>query len=414
MQDVSTAGIANAALERKLAEIEARFAGPAPDISDSATGQEKPTPPPTDTRTGRKSAAPPAASDTAKPAAETSEKDAEKKKNPFLEMSVDEIKEWVASQCVTRDRTQNPSAACALLMSSFGVLCDSAKRKESRYAGLERALRESLIKEGVLPPSAIWEDQKDDPSMTVELCIEEEFDRSFTEPALGLALNVGKRGAIVVKRCVPGSPAASRRIPPGVELMSINEEALQYPSLKEVQTTLQKAERPVKLHFRQTEASLALAHASVRAVRNERDEHVRKLEEAKARYEEEMRPAEIETAEAFERTFAEGRLGLCLKDASTPSGVRPKRRRTVVFKCLPRAPAWKSGLPEGAIVVSVNGKSVEFRRFKEVKKIVELAQRPVTIAFSTADEPVFPPTIKKSRKIPSDAAAVPAYARKPV
>ena len=71
----------------------------------------------------------------------------------------------------------------------------------------------------MLPPNALWEDQKDDPSTTIQLDINEEFERKFTEDALGIALNVGKRGAIVVKRCVPGSPSASRRIPPSWVLM---------------------------------------------------------------------------------------------------------------------------------------------------------------------------------------------------
>ena len=282
-----------------------------------------------------------------------------------------------------------------------------AKACSNRYAGMERALRQQLIDEGILPPSALWEDVREDPSTTVQLCIEEEFTRKFTEAALGLALNVGKRGAIIVKRCVPGSPAASRRIPPGVILTHVNDTALEYPSLKDVQTMLQQAERPVALRFRQTDASLALAHDSVRAVKHERDEYERKLAEAKRQFAEEMKPAvDVETAERFERTYAEARLGLCLKDASSADG----RRRTVVSKCLPRTPAWKSGLPADVYIVAINGKSVEFRRFKEVKKLIELAQRPVTIGFSQEEEPTFPANAKAK---PS-GDAVPAYARRPV
>ena len=236
--------------------------------------------------------------------------------------------------------------------------------------------------------------------------IKEEFERSFTEASLGIALNVGKRGTIIVKRCVPGSPSASRRIPPGVVLTHVGETPLGYPSLKEVQTLLQSAERPVKLRFRQTEASLAVAHQSVRAVAHERAEHERKQAEAKARFAEEMRPAEVtEQAETFTRTYAEARLGLCLVD-----GASGELRRTRVSKCLPRTPAWKSGLPENCCIVAINGKSVEFRRFKEVKKLIELAQRPVTIAFSTEEEPVtFPASARKAA-----GAELPAYARRPV
>ena len=83
-----------------------------------------------------------------------------------------------------------------------------------RWSGMELALRRQMIEEGHLPPSALWEDVKDDPTSTVELCTDEEFNRAFTEDALGIALNVGNRGQIIVKRCVPGSPSASRRIPP--------------------------------------------------------------------------------------------------------------------------------------------------------------------------------------------------------
>ena len=75
-----------------------------------------------------------------------------------------------------------------------------------------------------------------------------------------------------------------------------------------------------------------------------------------------------------------------------------------------RTPAWKSGLPENCCIVAINGKSVEFRRFKEVKKLIELAQRPVTIAFSTEEEPVtFPASARKAA-----GAELPAYARRPV
>jgi hypothetical protein len=47
-------------------------------------------------------------------------------------------------------------------------------------------------------------------------------------------------------------------------------------------------------------------------------------------------------------------------------------------------------------------------RFKEVKKLIELAQRPVTLSFSMEEDPVFPVSAKKA------ASAVPAYARRPV
>lgn len=292
-----------------------------------------------------------------------------------------------------------------------------SRQAKDRYGGLERALREQLVSEGRLPASALWEDTRDDPTTTIELCVDEEFERTFTEAALGLALNVGPRGAIIVKRCVPGSSSASRRIPPGVMLTHIAGVPLEHPSLKEVQALLQGAERPLTLRLRQTEASLALAQASVRAAEAEREAYVRAIAAAKARYEEEMIPAPLETAAAFERTYTEARLGLCLSDASSSDGTR---RRTVVRKCVPRTPSWKSGLPPDVVIVAINGKSVEFRRFKEVKKLIELAQRPVTIAFSAAEEPIAFPA--GGRAGGSDRrgggtvepTAVPAYVRRPV
>ena len=295
---------------------------------------------------------------------------------PFLEMSDEDTKRWVELQ---------------------------ARRKTDRYAGLEAALRRQLIEEGKLPPSAMWEGVEEDPSTTIQLCIEEEFERIFTEAALGLALNVGQRGTILVKRCVPGSPSASRRIPPGVILTHVGETKLEHPSVKDVAEMLQRAERPVRLRFRQTEASLAIARQSVRAVAHEHDEHEKRMAAAKAQFEEEMQPAVEETAEVFTRTYTEARLGLCLIDGQTEDG----RRRTRVKKCLPRTPSWKSGLPENVLITAVNGKSVEFRRFKEVKKLIELAQRPVTIAFSMEEEPTFPPPPSKASDV------MPAYALKP-
>ena len=282
-----------------------------------------------------------------------------------------------------------------------------AKKKQNRYAGLERALRQQLIQEGVLPPSALWEDTAEDPSSTVQLCTDEEFERKFTEASLGLALNVGNHGTILVKRCVPGSPSASRRIPPGVVLTHVGDAKLEHLSLKDVQTMLQQAERPVSLRFRQTDASMAIASASVRAVAQEREEHERRLTEARLRFEEEMRPVEPETALVFSRTYSEARLGLCLVDDSDEAA---GTRRTRVRKCLPRTPSWKSGLPENVCITAINGKSVEYRRLKEVKKLIELAQRPVTIAFSMEEEVSFP----AARSRPQQAEDVPAYVLRPV
>ena len=83
--------------------------------------------------------------------------------------------------------------------------------------------------------------------------------------------------------------------------------------------------------------------------------------------------------------------------------------------CVPRTPSYKSGIPAGAAIVAINGKSLEFRRFKEVKKLIELAQRPITLDFSTEDEPTFPRTGKA--RVPGmdeGSAPLPAYAFRPV
>ncbi len=74
------------------------------------------------------------------------------------------------------------------------------------YSGLERALREQMVAEGHLPKSVLWEyADGGDTSTTIELETDEEFLRTFTDEQLGLALNVGHRGIIIVKRCVPGA-----------------------------------------------------------------------------------------------------------------------------------------------------------------------------------------------------------------
>ena len=277
--------------------------------------------------------------------------------------------------------------------------------RKTGWAGMERALREQMVKEGHLPKSILWEYEgiAADPTTTIELETDEEFLRTFTDPQLGLALNLGHRGALVVKRCVPGSPAASRRIPPGCELVEVNQKELMHLSLKDAQLILKDAERPVTLKFRQTEASRAIAQGSLKAAEDERTAAQRAKEEAKVKYEEEMRPTTPETAATFSRTYTQPRLGLVLHESED-------KKRTSIKSCIPRMPAYKSGIPSGAVIVAINGKSVQFRRFKEVKKLVEIAQRPITIDFSMEDEPVYPPTTKK---VPGQDG-VPAYAFRPI
>lgn len=289
----------------------------------------------------------------------------------------------------------------------------------AQWKHLEIALRRQLIEEGKLPHSALWEDIDKDTSTTVELETEEEFFRTFTDDKLGLALNTGARGRIIVKRCVPGSPAASRRIPPGVFLLSVNETSLEQRSLKDAQEQLASAERPVKLRFAQSDASRAIANASTKAAQDERDAVVRAEEERRARAAEELKPVPLETAPTFARTFPEAQLGLCLAGGEGPR----EQRITVVKKTLPRSAAFKGGIPPGAAIVAINGTSVEFRRLKQVKKLIELAQRPVTIDFSTEEPPRFPQSARRRPKgrpaaaavdVGDAAAALPAYALRPI
>ena len=106
------------------------------------------------------------------------------------------------------------------------------------------------MEEGHLPQSALcdtWAHNQHDASTTIELETAEEFFRTFTEQQLGLVINNGPRGSIIVKRAMPGSPSASRRIPPGVMLVEVNGRQLQQLSLRDAQTLLKDAERPVKL-----------------------------------------------------------------------------------------------------------------------------------------------------------------------
>lgn len=137
-----------------------------------------------------------------------------------------------------------------------------------RWDGLEQALRNKLIEEGVEP---VWleAERKEreaeiarrerakgpDPRFVPDCNLEtaEEFSRTFTEAALGLALNEGGKGRIVVKRILPGSAAASRRIPQGgvVSVVAINGRSTDGKSLKQVQKLIKTAERPVKIDFEQ-------------------------------------------------------------------------------------------------------------------------------------------------------------------
>jgi C-terminal processing protease CtpA/Prc len=268
------------------------------------------------------------------------------------------------------------------------------------WHGLEQALRRQLVEEGQLPRSVLTEGIEASESTTIELETDAVFCRTFSEPQLGLALNVGTGGGIIVKRCMPDSPSASRRIPPGVFLTEVHGEHLEQLSLKQVQRVLQDAERPVTLRFAQSESSRALAEQSVRLAQQEREAAVRAEEEARVRREEALRPVPLETASTFSRTYSDARIGLCLVEGAGAASGGRNERRTVVKKCLPCSAAWKSGIPPGSTLIAINGASVEFRRFKQVKKLIELAARPVTIDFSTEEPPIFPQSIRQERRLP--------------
>ena len=141
-----------------------------------------------------------------------------------------------------------------------------------RWSGLEQALRDLIVAEGGEP---VWienerkareedaaheareaERQKRPDARFVpngDLETAERFSRTFTEAALGIALNEGGKGRIVVKRILPGSAAASRRIPQGgvASVVAVGGSSTEGLSLKQVQKLIKEAERPVTIDFEQ-------------------------------------------------------------------------------------------------------------------------------------------------------------------
>jgi C-terminal processing protease CtpA/Prc len=159
----------------------------------------------------------------------------------------------------------------------------------------------------------------------------------------------------------------------------------------------------VKISFAQSELSKALAERSRKiAAEQLQKQEQEKLEviEARKQAEKDRYTCVLETAETFSRTFECARTGMCLGDGGG-------KGKTFVSKCLPGSAALKAGIPKGAVITAINCKSVEFRRFKEVKKLVQIATRPVTIDYSTEETPTFPRTERKPRE------GVPSYALKP-
>ena len=244
-----------------------------------------------------------------------------------------------------------------------------AAAAEKGWSGLERALRDSMIKDGYLKP----EDVRELEGGTRVLECADEFSRQFTETRLGLALNVGEKGRIIVKRCMPDTPAASRRIPPGCFVKAINGQITEHMGLKQVQDMIQQAERPVTIEFSQSATSRDLALST----RQEAEKQVELQEAADARETAAIKAAqqaaaaqaaenlaELESQQTFSCTWTESRIGLVLGDGGGPER---RKGRTFVKKTMPNSPAWLSGIPTHVIIVAINGKSTQFRRFKEVR-----------------------------------------------
>mmetsp|Transcript_33777 Transcript_33777/g.88887 ORF Transcript_33777/g.88887 Transcript_33777/m.88887 type:complete len:309 (+) Transcript_33777:112-1038(+) len=301
------------------------------------------------------------------------------------------------------------------------------KSGKSKWSGIERAFRDQCVRDGILKPEDVEELEKEDVkwlrgNRAIALEVEDTFKRIFTEQKLGLRLNVGDKGRIIVKSCVADTPAATRRIPPGVFLDTINDEATAHKSLQQVQQLMIDAKRPITLGFSQSTSSKAIAESSRREaagqcaearaakVAEEKAEAARKAaDEAAAAAAREI----LEALPTFSVTFTEQCVGLALRDGGGDLGGKSlgAKGHAFVKKSQPLSPAWRAGIPPDVRIVSVNGKSTQFRRFKEVKKMIELAPRPVTIDFSAEDDPTYPDLTSASR--PKVIGGVPSYAMRP-
>ena len=297
--------------------------------------------------------------------------------------------------------------------------------EQQKWYSLERAFREQCVHDGILKPEGVEELERDDDAKrfagqrAVALEVADNFKRTFTEQKLGLRLNVGERSRIIVKGCIPDSPAASRRIPPGVFLDKVNEVSTEHRSLQEVQTMVQEATRPIHLEFSQSATSKDFAERSRHEVSKARTNKA-----AAEKEEAERRAAELAAANAarealeqlptFSVTFEERILGLALRDGKGDHGGKELGAKGMCFvkRALPLSPAWRAGIPEGVRVIAINGKSAQLRRFKEVKKLIEIAPRPVTVDFSSEEKPTWPHASRAKR--PTTIGGVPSYALKPV
>jgi len=174
------------------------------------------------------------------------------------------------------------------------------------------------------------------------------FARVFINTTTGLALNKDAlTGRVVVKRCLPNSPALKLGIQPGTFLVSVAGERIPDKHHQEIKMIIRRAKRPVTIEF-----------STVWPPRSEQT--------------------------FFSRVFTENTLGLALNMDSS--------NRTIVTRCLPNTPAFRRDIPTGVYVVSVNDEYVVGKHFKEVQKLCKDAERPLTISFST-----IPPAKKGER-----------------
>jgi C-terminal processing protease CtpA/Prc len=180
------------------------------------------------------------------------------------------------------------------------------------------------------------------------------FARVFINSTTGLALNKDAlTGRVVVKRCLPDSPAMKLGIEPGTFLVSVGGVRIPDKHHQEIKTIIRRAARPVTIEF-----------STVWPPRSEQT--------------------------FFSRVFTESTIGLALNMDSSS--------RTIVTRCLPNTPAFRRDIPAGVYVVAVNEEYVVGKHFKEVQRMCRDAERPLKIDFSTI------PPAKKGERPPKPAA----------
>lgn len=137
--------------------------------------------------------------------------------------------------------------------SSFVDLDDEMKKeaeRQKRYAEEYQKMEEELRQqreEHMAEEEAEREFQKEE--ALHGLRDEPAFAATFTEEKLGIALGNDARGHVTIKRCLPGSVAENRRLPPGYYVLDINGTSTVGKNIKQVQKMIQLAERPMTINF---------------------------------------------------------------------------------------------------------------------------------------------------------------------